>query len=159
MHIEQSQIIPRRGRVRTQDSPIGVALDRSGRFGCFACDSVFNIFSTADPVAYQLNATVDAELGRKKEPISIPSAAASTLDDFSESIGAVYGSVESLVSGLNFNLNPWSSETESDVKPKEETEPRFPEQSQAAKTEVEEAASLSLAEQRFAALNRHSNVE
>ena len=93
------------GRARTADSPVGVALDRSGRFGCFAVDSVFNIFSSADPVAYQLNATVDADLGRAKEPMSIPSAAASTLDDFSQSIGAVYGSVEDLVAGFNFNLN------------------------------------------------------
>ena len=130
MHIEQAQIVPRRvsqlfylpfprpiprrrqlllpslqGRARTQDSPVGVALDRSGRFGCFSVDSVFNIFSSADPVAYQLNATVDADLGRAKEPMSIPSAAASTLDDFSESMDAVYGSVNDLVSSFNFNLN------------------------------------------------------
>ena len=93
LHIEQAQIVPRRGRERTMEAPVGLALDRAGRFGCFSCDRLYNIFEPADPVAYMLNSTVDASLGRKVDPISIPSATQSTLD-------SVFGSFSELAKSL-----------------------------------------------------------
>jgi len=75
------------------DAPVGLALDRAGRFGCFSCDRLYNIFEPADPVAYMLNSTVDASLGRKIDPISIPSATQSTLD-------SVFGSFSEIAKSL-----------------------------------------------------------
>lgn len=39
LHLDQAQIMPRKGRERTMHSPQDEALDRAGRFGCMAIDS------------------------------------------------------------------------------------------------------------------------
>lgn len=39
LHLDQAQIMPRKGRERTMNSPRDEALDRSGKLGCMAIDS------------------------------------------------------------------------------------------------------------------------
>lgn len=59
LHLGRGQLIARRGRERTKDVAKDIALDRVGRYGCMAADSVYNVFSETDPVAFRLNPTVD----------------------------------------------------------------------------------------------------
>ncbi|KAL7410798.1 DDHD domain-containing protein [Mrakia frigida] len=157
LHIEQAQIVPRRGRERTTEAPVGLALDRAGRFGCFSCDRIYNIFEPADPVAYMLNATVDGSLGRKIEPISIPSATQSTLDSVFGSFSELAKSLPTLPDLSSLPAPPWSTSKDEGVS--EKKTPRFPEQKVLRQTESEKAQTLSLAEQRFLALNPHGSVD
>jgi len=48
-------------------------LDRAGRFGCMAVDSLYNVCHYSDPVAYTLTATVDSEIARDRPPLPITS--------------------------------------------------------------------------------------
>lgn len=77
--LNKSQLIARRGRERTKDSPQDEALERAGRYGCLAVDSVFNIFNQTDPVALRLNACVDAPYAKTLKPLPITQATASVL--------------------------------------------------------------------------------
>lgn len=61
MHLGKGQLIARRGRERTKGVAKDVALDRAGRYGCMAVDSVYNVYNEADPVAFALNAAVDVK--------------------------------------------------------------------------------------------------
>ncbi|KAG9113863.1 hypothetical protein FRC07_007721, partial [Ceratobasidium sp. 392] len=60
MHINQAQLIARKGRERTMDAQHDEALDRVGIFGCLAVDAIYNIFNSSDPIAYLLNPCVDS---------------------------------------------------------------------------------------------------
>lgn len=42
LHLGKGQLIARRGRERTRNVGRDIALDRAGRLGCLACDSVYN---------------------------------------------------------------------------------------------------------------------
>lgn len=42
LHLGKGQLIARKGRERTKDVGRDIALDRAGRYGCLACDSVYN---------------------------------------------------------------------------------------------------------------------
>ena len=42
MHLGKGQLIARAGRERTKELGRDIALDRSGRYGCMAVDSVYN---------------------------------------------------------------------------------------------------------------------
>lgn len=71
MWINKAQLIARKGRELTKDSPIDEALDRAGRWGCFAVDRIFNIFSASDPIGTRLNSTVDAVLAKDLKSVSL----------------------------------------------------------------------------------------
>ncbi|CAE6432318.1 unnamed protein product [Rhizoctonia solani] len=79
MHINQAQLIARKGRERTMDSREDEALDQSGRFGCLAVDALYNIFNPSDPIAYLLNACVDSEFAKTMKQSTIPSVGTTTL--------------------------------------------------------------------------------
>ncbi|KAK4055033.1 hypothetical protein OIO90_003374 [Microbotryomycetes sp. JL221] len=105
LHLGRGQLIARAGRERTKGLGKAIALDRAGRYGCMAVDSVYNVFYETDPVAFALNATVDVacvripELGlpapakvhlharrysKLIKPVAIPSTNHTLLENLSE---------------------------------------------------------------------------
>jgi hypothetical protein len=82
--LKRCGLLPRRGRNKPgaediiDDSPPGVAGER-GTYGCLAVDNVYNVVNPYDPVAYCLNATVDADYAATLKPALVPSSAISWL--------------------------------------------------------------------------------
>jgi hypothetical protein len=93
------------------NSPQDEALDRSGKFGCMAIDSLYNIFYFTDPIAYQLNAAVDVRLAAKRPPLAITSVTAPLLTTFTEGIG----SISRYLPSLPFTSSSNSKESLADV--------------------------------------------
>ncbi|KAG8813486.1 hypothetical protein FRC17_001553 [Serendipita sp. 399] len=143
LHINQVQLIARKGRERTMQSPPDEALDRVGLLGCMAVDSVYNIFQLSDPIAYKLNPCVDSGRAAELHPIAIPSIT-----------GTLLGSFQKGVSRIIDGFFSASSTTQSGaVTPKESEEIIFelgggPDKLQGSR-----------AERRFAALNHHGAID
>lgn len=100
LHLRQAQLVPRRGRERTKNSPADEALDRAGRFGCLAVDTLANIFHPSDPIAYMLNPTVDAAHARKMEPLQISNVTAGLLASVADSVKTGVGSLSKVLGVL-----------------------------------------------------------
>ncbi|KAG8808008.1 hypothetical protein FRC17_004176 [Serendipita sp. 399] len=143
LHINQVQLIARKGRERTMQSPPDEALDRVGLLGCMAVDSVYNIFQLSDPIAYKLNPCVDSGRAAELHPIAIPSIT-----------GTLLGSFQKGVSRIIDGFFSASSTTQSGTAtPKESEEIIFelgggPDKLQGSR-----------AERRFAALNHHGAID
>lgn len=151
LHLDQTQIMPRRGRERTMNSPQDEALDRSGKFGCMAIDSLYNIFYFTDPIAYQLNAAVDVRLAAKRPPLAITSVTAPLLTTFTEGIGSISRYLPSL---------PFTSSSNSkDSKPRRPGTIRLPSGIEMTGPSGEERLEGTRAERRFSALNPHGNID
>lgn len=83
-YLESVQLIARRGTLRTskdkeefnQDS----ALDVVGRKGCLATETLYNIYNTTDPVAYQISACCDSVYAKMLNPVPISSAVSAILE-------------------------------------------------------------------------------
>ncbi|EON61294.1 hypothetical protein W97_00507 [Coniosporium apollinis CBS 100218] len=78
--LKKAALLPRRGRAK----PGGEILDadvagEQGTYGCLALDNIYNIVNPYDPVAYRLNATVDATYAAALKPAFVPSASTSWL--------------------------------------------------------------------------------
>ncbi|KAI9678995.1 MAG: hypothetical protein M1822_007421 [Bathelium mastoideum] len=76
--LKKASLRPRRGRNKpgadpTATSSTSVTGER-GDYGCVAVDNIFNIVNPYDPVAYRINATVDAEYAAALRPSWVPSA-------------------------------------------------------------------------------------
>ncbi|ORY84668.1 DDHD domain-domain-containing protein [Leucosporidium creatinivorum] len=89
MHLGKGQLIARAGRERTKEVGRDIALDRKGRYGCLAVDSVYNVYHETDPVAFALNATVDVKYSTLIKPIAISSTNQSLLQNLSETYNRV----------------------------------------------------------------------
>jgi hypothetical protein len=58
LHLGKGQLIARKGRERTKNVGRDIALDRAGRYGCLACDTVYNgkpSISTRVKLSHALN--------------------------------------------------------------------------------------------------------
>lgn len=79
--LKKSDLLPRHDRQKPGGphsySP-GVAGDQD-TYGCLAVDNIYNIVNPYDPVAYRLNATVDANYARTLRTAFIPSSNTSWL--------------------------------------------------------------------------------
>ncbi|GAA5868001.1 hypothetical protein JCM3774_001562 [Rhodotorula dairenensis] len=84
LHLGKGQLIARKGRERTKNVGRDIALDRAGRYGCLACDTVYNVYAEADPVAFALNAAVDARYSKLIKPVPIPSTNQTLLQNLSD---------------------------------------------------------------------------
>ncbi|BGP49361.1 hypothetical protein JCM10450v2_005249 [Rhodotorula kratochvilovae] len=84
LHLGKGQLIARAGRERTQGVGRDIALDRAGRYGCLSCDTVYNVYHEADPVAFCLNAAVDARYAKLIKPVAIPSSTQTLLQNLSD---------------------------------------------------------------------------
>ncbi len=78
--LKKAALLPRRGR----DKPGADSIDSNvageqHTYGCLAVDNIYNIVNPYDPVAYRLNATVDAQYAAALKPAFVPSANTSWL--------------------------------------------------------------------------------
>ncbi|KAF3482197.1 DDHD domain-containing protein [Arthroderma uncinatum] len=85
--LNKSVLLPRKGRNKPgvkpgEDAGRGIT-GQAGRYGCLAVDNIYNIMNDTDPIAYRLNAAVDADLANSLKPKIIPSSTTSLLDSIS----------------------------------------------------------------------------
>ncbi|GAA6010035.1 hypothetical protein JCM10207_007528 [Rhodosporidiobolus poonsookiae] len=80
----KGQLIARAGRERTKNVGKEIALDRAGRYGCLAADTVYNVYHEVDPVVFTLNAAVDARYAKLIKPVPIPSTTQTLLQNLSD---------------------------------------------------------------------------
>ncbi|EEQ35076.1 hypothetical protein McanMca71_001735 [Microsporum canis] len=81
--LNKSVLLPRKGRNKPgmdhgEDAGRGIA-GQAGKYGCLAVDNIYNILNDTDPIAYRLNAAVDADLANSLKPKIIPSSSTSLL--------------------------------------------------------------------------------
>jgi len=93
LYLEKGSLIPRRSQSKPgaehgdeQDKAI---VGDAGTFGCMAVDNVYNIIHPEDPIAYQVNATVDPQYAASLKKAQVPSATTG----FFESIGNAMRSI------------------------------------------------------------------
>ncbi|KAL7410393.1 DDHD domain-containing protein [Mrakia frigida] len=153
MHLRQAQLVPRRGRERTKNSPPDEALDRAGRFGCLAVDSIYNIFMPSDPIAYLLNATVDSKLAKHKTPLAISQVTAGVMASLSESVGRGVGTLSKIFDGIP---NPFGAAASPSKRPQTI---RLPSGLELSGPAGSERLRGSVGERRFSALNPHGNLD
>lgn len=87
--LHRAPLLPRRGRDKAGADGEDVAADvagDAGTYGCLAVDNLYNIMHYNDPIAYRLNACVDADYAAALQPASVPSAAVSWM----QSLGSVF---------------------------------------------------------------------
>jgi len=150
VHLNHAQIIARKGRARTKNSPNDEALDRRGVFGCFAVDSVYNILHPSDPIAYLLNPCVDAQTAKNLPPSIVPSITSSVMSGISHHFSRIWEDVMP----RSFVPSPPRSRTDSPSRPDVGKSP----------TTLElqghnEVLQGSRAERRFMALNPHGTLD
>ncbi|OCF44923.1 phospholipase [Kwoniella heveanensis CBS 569] len=149
LHLEQAQLMPRKGRERTMYSPQDEALDRAGKYGCLAIDSLYNIFYYTDPVAYQLNAAVDARIAAQRQPLAITSVTAPFYAPVTDSFSTISKYLPSYLGGG----------TGGEKKPARPGVIRLPSGIEMSGPHGEERLEGSRGERRFSALNPHGNVD
>ncbi|WVQ93360.1 hypothetical protein IAU59_000428 [Kwoniella sp. CBS 9459] len=149
LHLEQAQLMPRKGRERTLHSPQDEALDRAGKYGCLAIDSLYNIFYFTDPVAYQLNAAVDSRIAAKRQPLAITSVTAPFYAPVTDSFSTISKYLPSYLGG-----GPGGEK-----KPVRPGVIRLPSGIEMSGPHGEERLEGSRGERRFSALNPHGNVD
>ncbi|WVF65714.1 hypothetical protein IAT40_000445 [Kwoniella sp. CBS 6097] len=150
LHLEQAQLMPRKGRERTMHSPQDEALDRAGKYGCLATDSLYNIFYYTDPVAYQLNAAVDARIAAQRQPLAITSVTAPFYAPVTDSFSTISKYLPSYLGGGTGGGE------------KKAARPgviRLPSGIEMSGPQGEERLEGSRGERRFSALNPHGNVD
>jgi hypothetical protein len=76
-------------------------------------DTFYNVYALLDPIAYTMNATVDAEYANRIKPVAIPSQTSSLLGTLGDSISRVSKLFDSLPSFPTFGSTS-SSETGKD---------------------------------------------
>lgn len=78
--LRKANLLPRKDRHKPSaegdDWAPGLAGQR-GEYGCIAIDNVYNVVNPYDPVAYRLNAAVDAAYAASLRPAFVPSASTS----------------------------------------------------------------------------------
>ncbi|QRV92658.1 phospholipase [Ceratobasidium sp. AG-Ba] len=116
MHINQAQLIARKGRERTIDSKPDEALDRTGIFGCLAVDAVYNIFYPSDPIAYLLNPCVDSEHAKTMTQVTIPSVGTTVLTTIGSRITRMFDGLALPISSSPSRSNSPAPKTRSRAK-------------------------------------------
>jgi hypothetical protein len=77
--LRKAQLLPRidSESAMAQEDPTALTdtiCGRQGEYGCIAVENVYNVINGYDPVAYRLNATVDASYAASLKKVTIPSA-------------------------------------------------------------------------------------
>ncbi|KZT35133.1 hypothetical protein SISSUDRAFT_1064729 [Sistotremastrum suecicum HHB10207 ss-3] len=161
LHLKQAQLIARKGRERTLDSPSDEALDRVGVFGCLAVDTLYNVFNTSDPIAYRLNPCVDAEAAQTMLPSAIPAINASMFGNLSNRVSRMFDVMPKM--GFSSSTSP---PTSSSARSNSSSRPR-PAISRSGPTNgsgfelggANERLEGTRAERRFWALNPHGTLD
>ncbi|KIJ54720.1 hypothetical protein M422DRAFT_41955 [Sphaerobolus stellatus SS14] len=155
IHLNHTQIIARKGRERTKESPNDEALDREGTLGCFAVDSIYNVFHPSDPIAYLLNPCVDSEAAKNLPPSTVPSFNASVMSGLSQRVTRMFEDVMPRSFGSSPPLSRAGSPTRRPA-PGRSVPSTF---ELSGPTGTTQALEGSRAERRFAALNPHGTVD
>ncbi|WVQ81546.1 hypothetical protein IAT38_003670 [Cryptococcus sp. DSM 104549] len=151
LHLDQAQLMPRKGRDRTMNSPQDEAMDRAGRFGCMAIDSLYNVFYHTDPVAYQLNAAVDSKLAAQRSPLAITSVTAPFYAPVADGISSISKYLPTMLGGGGGGSG--------DKKAARPGVLRLPSGIEMTGPNGEERLEGTRGERRFSALNPHGNVD
>jgi hypothetical protein len=77
--LRKAQLLPRvdSESAAAQEDPTALTdtiCGRQGQYGCIAVENIYNVINGYDPVAYRLNATVDASYAASLRKVTIPSA-------------------------------------------------------------------------------------
>lgn len=77
--LRKAQLLPRidSESAVAQEDPTALTdtiCGRQGEYGCLAVENIYNVINGYDPVAYRLNATVDASYAASLRKVTIPSA-------------------------------------------------------------------------------------
>ena len=77
--LQRSQLLPRIDRRSSSalDDPVSntsAVCGQQGEYGCLAVDNIYNLINPYDPVAYRMNAAVDAAYAASLKQATIPSA-------------------------------------------------------------------------------------
>jgi hypothetical protein len=77
--LRKAQLMPRidSESAAAQEDPTALTdtiCGRQGQYGCLAVENIYNVINGYDPVAYRLNATVDASYAASLKKVMIPSA-------------------------------------------------------------------------------------
>lgn len=75
--LKKAALLPRRGIGKDDDDSAPGVAGEQGVYGCVAVENIYNIINPYDPVAYRLNATVDATYAASLKTAWIPSASTS----------------------------------------------------------------------------------
>ncbi|RMZ84745.1 hypothetical protein DV737_g1075, partial [Chaetothyriales sp. CBS 132003] len=70
-----ARLIPRKGRSKPglETEHLSDSIAGHERYGCLAVDNIYNIINRNDPIAYLVNAAVDADYAESLQPANIPS--------------------------------------------------------------------------------------
>ena len=89
--LNRALLLPRQGREKVdmegEDISPGVS-GQAGTYGCLAADNIYNIMHYNDPIAYGINACVDADYAASLQPALVPSAT----DSWGQYIGSLFRS-------------------------------------------------------------------
>ncbi|KAI9836432.1 MAG: hypothetical protein M1819_001463 [Sarea resinae] len=84
--LNRATLIPRKGRNKPgadgEDIGRGIA-GEAGTYGCVAVDNIYNVLHYNDPIAYRLNATVDADYAASVKDTRLPTFTSSWLSPLS----------------------------------------------------------------------------
>ena len=73
--LNNANLLPRKGRNKPgaegEDEARGIG-GNAGTYGCLAVDNIYNIMHYNDPIAYHMNASVDADYARSLKPGIVP---------------------------------------------------------------------------------------
>ncbi|KAG9084852.1 hypothetical protein FRC06_003867 [Ceratobasidium sp. 370] len=158
MHINQAQLIARKGRERTIHAQPDEVLDRTGVFGCLAVDAIYNIFNASDPIAYLLNPHA-----KTMTQTTIPSVEKTVLTTIGSRITRMFN-------GLGLPMSsPVSRSASPGPKAKSKAQAVNPDREREDSVVLGEMMDLgeagqerrgeSRAERRFRALNPHGNID
>ena len=89
--LHRAPLLPRKGRGKPEtdgEDLDGDVAGETGTYGCLAVDNLYNIMHSNDPIAYRVNACVDADYAAALQPASVPSAAYTWI----QSLGSVFRS-------------------------------------------------------------------
>lgn len=89
--LHRAPLLPRKGRDRPETEGEDLGGDDAGdagTYGCLAVDNLYNVMHYNDPIAYRVNACVDADYAAALRPASVPSAASSWM----QSLGSMFRS-------------------------------------------------------------------
>ena len=126
---------------------LSAQLDRSGKFGCMAIDSLYNVFYYTDPVAYKLNAVVDSQISSQRPPLAITAVTAPFYSAVTEGFGNISRYLPAYLRGGSEKklVRPGAI--------------RLPSGIEMSGPNGEEQLEGSRGERRFSALNPHGNLD
>lgn len=78
--LRKAQLLPRRDSISAaaEEDPSSLTLNvcgEKGQYGCIAVENIYNVINGYDPVAYRMNAAVDASYAASLKKAYVPSAA------------------------------------------------------------------------------------